>query len=746
MVVVVPPPAELSAETLSLFATTDPFLSNSPVFVFYGSSVSSAGISSSARIQAHVFAAPGLRSYSRLTVSPNSPLYTAVNGLPREDQGDEISRGLAFTIYKYFSDVPEEIKGIWAEQLFSTRKPHSAFNLFSDTHAALLASRMTKIDNVQDVANGVRLSLAKQSVSWVDVDLMLPPGSIQKPEPAETDIQDDPDDALATVKYGKYASFVTVFGEPAFIPTSRLRRAPSRPTAINRSISFSRKQKEVLRREMCEFVDTEESYVGKIYDLVHSVAADFRQKAEQKAPSSISPTSKALAGLFPPSLDKILELNTGFMESVRSVLEETENSAIADIDGSEDDPAKAFNPSDLKHSDVTGAMAFAKCLVEWFPKFADCYGDYMQVHADVSQLLKVFMKDTGSSFSKRVLATGEQRLTSMLIEPVQRLPRYNLYIDNIVKQLPMRHPAVRPLLRARDIVSEICSRDNDPNKNQSKIVNRLQELISSWPKDFRPSGRLITAVDVIELAPPYHLVNSRQGSGILLLFSDYVVLLVKNSISAMTARGLLAEIEKPETNTLTRGDRPCTPQNLEFLQNLELPYARFTELEGGSTIQLLCPKTPATAADNSITTPLVARAFYLAGGYENKASRWIEEVVKARVEGRYPESQRDGDKWEVRNVHHHTESVNFFTAISESPQTQGKDRGVSARVCISVESTKREVTEADKENADVFALVVPADDDIYRVEVHNPRGDVSRNHVKILEIMPLLSKKGTRES
>ena len=742
MVVVVPPPAELSAETLSLFTTTDPFLSNSPIFVFYGLSIATTGISSSARVQAHVFAAPGLRSYLRLTISPSSPLYAAVSALPREEQGDEISRALAFSIYKYFLDLPEDLKAAWAKQLFSTRKPPSAFNLFSDTHAALLASRMTKVENVQDAANDVRLSLAKQSVPWMDVDLVLPTGSMQKPEKMDADVQDECGDTLATARFGKYAPLVKIFGEPAFIPTSRLRRAPSRPTAINRTTSFSKKQKEALRREMCEFVDTEESYVSKIYDLVHSVAADFRQKAEKRAPSSTSPTSQALASLFPPSLDEMLKLNTGFMESIRAVLEETENTAIADIDASEDNPSEPFNPSEIKHSDITGAMAFARCLVEWFPKFANPYADYMQVHADVSQLLKLFMKDTGSSFSKRVQETGEQRLTSMLIEPVQRLPRYNLYIDNIVKQLPVRHPTIKLLLRARDIISEICSRD-DPTKNQSKVLSRLQRLVPSWPDDFRPDGRLITAMDVIELAPPYHLINSRQGSGILLLFSDHIVMLVKNSVSAMTARGLLAEIDKPETITSTHGDRPCTPQNLDFLQQLDLQHAHFTELEGGSTVQLLCPKNPVANSDNSNAKNLFARAFYLTGGYENKASRWIEEVVRARVEGRYPEREREDHKWEVRNVQESDGNIWLFTAVSENQQNHPTGRKSPARIRILVESARREITEAEKEGSDVLAVIVPCDDEVYRVEVHSRYDGVSRNHVKVDGILALICKKGT---
>ncbi|KAI9713542.1 MAG: hypothetical protein M1820_000924 [Bogoriella megaspora] len=743
MVVVVSPPADLPAEALSLFTTTDPFLSNTPIFIFYGPAATTTSTSSSSRIQAHVFAAPGLHSYSRLTVSPGSPLYAAVNGLPREEQGDEICRGLAFSIYKYFLDIPGEVKATWAEHLFSTRKPPSAFDLFGDTHAALLASRMHKVENAREVANDIRLSLARQSVPWIDVDLTLPSGAMQKPDEGDKPGVEDADEDCTATRYGSFAELVRVFGEPTFIPTSKLRRAPSRPTAINRTMSFSRKQKENLRREMCELVDTEESYVGKLNELVHDVAANFRLKAKNKASTSSSPNAESLKRLFPPSLDDILQTNSDFLRAIGSILEETENGAIADIDASSDDTPKPFIPSDSKQGDVTGVAAFAKCLLEWIPKFADCYRAYMQAHVDFSQILRTFTKDTGSSFSKRVQETGEQRLTSMLIEPIQRLPRYNLYIDNIVKQLPVRHPSVKHLLKARDIITEICSGD-DASNVQSRTIGRLQVLVPSWPEDFCPTGRFIAAIDVIELSPPYHLVNSREGSGIILLFADKLVLLSKTSVSAMTARGLLAEIEKPGTNTLTRSGRPRTPQNLDFLQQMDLSHATLTELEGGSTVQLLYPRIPLNVDDKTSLNRMASRAFFLTGNYENKAIRFIEEFVKARVEGYYPETERESYKWEARSTQEKTDNINFFTAITEQPSlVNAVPRRDCSRVKIRVDSVKKDILDVDKKNVDVFVYIVPAGDGIYRVEIHSIDEAPARSHVKATDLLPLLQKKVT---
>ena len=115
MVVITPEPAALSAQDLSLFYTTDDLLSNSPVLVFYGPTATSTHATHS-RIQAHVFTPAGLQNFARLIISPTAPFYNAVACLPREEQGDEICRGLAFSLYKYFAELPTDVKHAWERQ------------------------------------------------------------------------------------------------------------------------------------------------------------------------------------------------------------------------------------------------------------------------------------------------------------------------------------------------------------------------------------------------------------------------------------------------------------------------------------------------------------------------------------------------------------------------------------------------------------------------------------------------------
>ncbi|KAF2121430.1 hypothetical protein BDV96DRAFT_594630 [Lophiotrema nucula] len=739
MVVINPEPAALSAADLSLFYTTDELLSNSPVLIFYGPTATSTQATHS-RIQAHVFTPAGLQNFARLIISPTATFYSAVTCLPREEQGDEICRGLAFSLYKYFAELPLEIKQVWEKQYSSLGRLPSAPQLFSESHAAMLAARMVKVQNVEDVITDVRHALGEQTLSWLDLDVVLPHGSTQKLDSARESAQfDESEDDILQQRYGAYAPVVKLFGEAAFIPTSKLRRAPSKPTGLNRSQSFSRKQKENLRREMCELLDTEENYVSKVYDLVHSVAVDFREKAKHKHFSSTSPSEQALKGLFPPSLDKILEVNSSFLEAIRAILEETENEAIQDIENANDDIFVAPLRGQKEPEDVTGAAALAKSLVEWFPQFGDSYTDYISAHADFSQFLKVFMKDSGSSFSKRVQDTGEQRLMSMLIEPVQRLPRYNLYIDNIVKQLPVRHPALKSFLKARDIISEICSRDA-PTAQQIKVFDRLRKMIFSWPPSFNPQGRLISAIDFIELSPPYHgeLHGPGTTSGIFLLFPESLIMLHKPNGCTMTARSVMADLDNPKFAESSLGSA-----ELIFHQQLSLSDVLLTEHSEGSILQLLSP-TPTSSQPGRPRSRdkqnLGIRMFYLQGAYEGKVQKCVEEVTKAKVEGRYPESERESYKWEVRSV---SGELSFYSAVSEDTVEQPiEGRKEPAKVQVVVDPAKSfKPMEAGKDGVELFVSISIPEEGYFVLETTGVNNYSTRDKLTNVEFLPVLTKR-----
>lgn len=665
----------LSQDQVSLYCAYDHQLGNLPVLVFHGSSTTSNSTLNSSRIQVHIFTAAGFQSYPRITVSPNSPFYESVGYLPREKQGDEICRGISFGLTKYFRELPEVIKsGLILQSASSRKRPNSAPKLFDDQHAADLASSMAKVDNIAEVIQDIEAALQPQNINHVDVDLVLPPGTVS---PFEEDFEDHMDDGELpdpTLKqYGEFAPLVKLFGDVTFLPTSKLRRAPSRPTSVNRSKSFLKDQKMSLRREMGELVDTEERYVIKMHELVNHIADDFRVKAKNRAFGSFSPSEQDLEKLFPRCLDRILQVNSAFLTDIRKVMDSSEEDAMRDLETPIISSTGSRYGGTGRLKDPTGALAFSKVLLEWFPQFMDCYQEYIRASQEFPQIITMFLRQQ-SSFSQRVQQTGEQRLRSAVIEPVQRLPRYSLFIDNIVNFLPITHPALQPMLKARDIITSICSMD-PPAAEKSQIVNRLRNLVECWPSSLHPQGRLITAVDFVELAAPYHVVSSLSSGnsreGILLLFADSVVLLKKTRDCNLSARGLVAEVDKPSAAVMMASVTAAAGGQKHVYDFMfsgwhVLGDTRFTMSDDGRSLWITSlheMRDAGTGRERHQSATL--RSLVLQGAYEGKALKLTEEVIKARVEGRFSESERENDKWSFRSINLAAIGINFHTAIFE---------------------------------------------------------------------------------
>ncbi|KAL7629001.1 hypothetical protein AAE478_000519 [Parahypoxylon ruwenzoriense] len=680
----------LSPDHLTLYQATDPLLGHLPLLILHGPSTTANYTFNSSRVQVHVYTPAGFQSFPRLTISPNSPFYNVVNYLPREFQGDEVYRALAFGLFKYFYELPEHVKTHIRNQYPTTkgRRPGSSPSLFSEEHAADIAKSMVRADNTLEVIHRLQIALQTQHINNIDVDLVLPPGAIIPLQPADfEDVPEDEDDILDPTlrQYGMYSPLVKLFGEPVFLPTSRLRRAPSKPSALNRTKSFSKDQKAELRRKMTELVDTEERYVLKLNELVNHLAPEYRRGAKERQPGSFSPSEEDVEKLFPRSADRILEINSAFMEAIRQVMEDTENDALKDMEsGSVSSRVGASGGLVGKTRDASGALAMAKVMLEWFPKFTDCYQDYIRASQNFPQLITSFISQQ-SSFSQRLALTGEQHLRSTVIEPVQRLPRYSLVIDQIVSCLPITHPALQLMLRARDIIANICSMD-DPLTDKPHVNTRLRHMVESWPSDLEPLGRLIVAADFLEVPAPYQIGTVADGfsgdqAGVLLLFSDCIVIVKKVYGGNTTARDLLREIDKPSPAgllvSMTNAAGGPGSYELAFAGWHALPDVRFTESSDGRMVWMtsLNEMKGAHAGEFVTSTASTSRCFVLRESYEGRAAKWGEDVVKARVEGRFAEKEREDPCWSLRSVRMPDTGLGLFAAVFQ----EGLDQLVEGR-------------------------------------------------------------------
>ncbi|KAF7186480.1 Phosphatidylinositol 3,4,5-trisphosphate-dependent Rac exchanger 1 protein [Pseudocercospora fuligena] len=723
MATVIAPPPALSGD-LSLFHTTDPLLGNNPVLVFYGPAATIGATSS--RIQVHVFTPAGLGSYARLSVSPNSPFYSAVSNLPREEQGDEVCRGLAFGLKKYFTELGEGVKKTWTAQV----KAPSPGALFGDDHIAILATRMTKIENVDDVIGDILDAFCEQRLSWVDVDVVLPPGSI-KERPSSSDGAEDLSDLdILKRQFGRYAELVQTFGEITFLPTSRLKRAPSKANAIGRTASFLRSQKENVRKQLGELVGTEQNYVNRmkeLQDLSNKIGADLKDRHQQQ-----------LALVFSPSIGKIVELNSAFSEEISKVVESTDSPAQEDIESSQDDLS---TQQGTPPPDSQGLDQVAQCLCEWLPHFAEAYQEYMSSHAQASQTLRTLLR-AQDSLAQELQEIGEQKLTSLLIEPIQRLPRYNLYIDSIAKQLPVKHPALKPLLKARDIVTGICAENE--GTEAAAMVERLRTRTMGWPLDIDVSGRLVAAVDYLDLMPPYAFEGCDGARGMLFLFTDGVIMVEKSPTSKASARTLLTEMESGSLPSRSVESLSDTIGDLHFVRRLQLDALQCTESHDGSALQFLTFFQLAAGALGA-QEPILdsCQLLKLEGAYDGRVSRFVEEVAKARVESRFSEAERESSTWEFRATDPATDSLNLLSAIFDDSNPQyTSSRGPCAPIRIVVDA-ERHQTHVKPGHTDVRTVINLAShrDGDWRLTIDSVDGNLGREHVDTPDLVPALRRK-----
>ncbi|PKS09279.1 hypothetical protein jhhlp_003893 [Lomentospora prolificans] len=743
----------LSAQHVTLYHASDPLLGHLPVLIFHGPSTTANYTLNSSRVQVHVYSPAGFQSYPRITISPNSPFYGVVNHLPREFQGDEIYRGLAFGLFKYFTELPELVKNHLKNQYPTTRarRPGSAPALFCEQHAADLASSMVKSEITTEVVIQLHNALQTQHVSNVDIDFVLPPGAIVPLQPEDyEEVPEDDDDILDPTlrQYGGYTPLIRLFGEPIFLPTARLRRAPSKPTSLNRSKSFTKDQKVELRMKLGELLDTEERYVMKLNELVRHIADDFRQSAKQKIQGSLSPSEEELERLFPTSADKILQMNSAFHLELRKIMEDSEEDATKDMET----PTVALTGSKLGGSarvkDPSGALSVARLFLEWFPKFTDCYQDYIKASQHFPNLLNGFLSKQ-SSFRQRVNQAGEQTIRSILIEPVQRLPRYSLLIDQIVSSLPITHPALQPMLKARDIITNICSMD-DPLPDKPQLTTRLRNMVESWPLDLEPQGRLSLAIDFLEVLAPYQGIKpgDADGAGMFLLFSDCIVILKKKAMG-LTGRDLLRELDKPSAAglmmSMTNAAGGPASYELAFAGWHNLADVRFTESAHGQMIWMTSTQEMKGAHASSYvkSTAVTSRCFLLQEAYENKAAKWTEDVVKARIEGRFSETEREDPCWTLRSVRMPDNNLGLFAAVFQEGIDQlieGRKEPAPIRVVVDHE---RGTKGAPVGHYGVEIVINVKTNDMQQISMHTVglNGKAFTDDVAVEDFLPTLSRR-----
>lgn len=156
-------------------------------------------------------------------------------------------------------------------------------------------------------------------------------------------------------------------------------------------------------------------------------------------------------------------------------------------------------------------------------KFYSTYAnDFKQATATVEdQLLK---NKPFKTFMERQESRPEvcKKLNALLITPVQRIPRYKLLLDDIIKNTPRYHPDKENLMEARTQIDAIAWYINDQIKDyeQNKIMIDIQKsLTGGLPKIIKPDRKLVKQGNLMK-------VNKSGGHAqprYVILFSDMLM-------------------------------------------------------------------------------------------------------------------------------------------------------------------------------------------------------------------------------
>ena len=298
----------------------------------------------------------------------------------------------------------------------------------------------------------------------------------------------------------------------------------------------------------------------------------------------------------------------------------------------------------------------------------------------------------GSTYASELqLKFSEQQLRSALSEPVQRLPRYTLFLDNILILLPSSHTARSHMVKARELLAEICALDINERDGKLRKVKLLRNLVEKWPSDLKVQGRFVTAVDIEELRPPYDGLYGTQPS-IFVLFAGTLVLLRRIREASTSARGLIAEIER-STIMEDLATKPEAGKQLLFVRSYDLDGLRTSESPDDDLLYISETASRDVLPHDILT--LKTKVFSLQAPYYAKASKFTEELLKAKIEARFPIDIRESERWSLRSVETSNDKLGILAAITEvycyqSLQDQHSLGKVRLQLIDSVEHTSRE--------------------------------------------------------
>ncbi|KAI6130388.1 hypothetical protein EDD16DRAFT_1084414 [Pisolithus croceorrhizus] len=284
-----------------------------------------------------------------------------------------------------------------------------------------------------------------------------------------------------------------------------------------------------------ELVNTERSYVKRLRILKHDYADPLRQFSRSKSTAILPPyEAKTLFG----NVDNLLPVNEAFLADLEKMMEP-------------DGPRTVGGVGDvaLKHfKDLRG------------------FEHYKQYYAKREEAQTIFereMMKKSSGFAAYVdrikYSNADARnrvgLRELLMDPVQRIPRYTLLFRTMVKLMGLEDPQRALIIEAGEIASKIALAETDEQTQRAAVMYSLSATIDGFPAGLiSNSRRFIDCIDVDDVIIDAPMGASTSASSFsatvlhctLFLFDDKLMIAKRpgNGEKSGTALAGLDEVQK----------------------------------------------------------------------------------------------------------------------------------------------------------------------------------------------------------
>lgn len=298
-----------------------------------------------------------------------------------------------------------------------------------------------------------------------------------------------------------------------------------------------------------ELVNTERSYVKRLRTLKNDYADPLRQFSKSKSTAILPPyEAKTLFG----NIDNLLPVNEAFLMDLEKMVAPSGSRNIGDVALRHFKDLRGFEH--YKHYYVKREEAqsiFEREMMKKSSGFA--------AYIDVNDTPICDCSSTNMALQRIKYSSADTRnrvgLRELLMDPVQRIPRYTLLFRTMVKLMGPDDAQRARLIEADEIASKIALAETDDHTRRAAVLYCLSATIDGFPAGLiSNSRRFIDCIDVEDTivdGPPGASSSSSSISATslhctLFLFDDKLMIVKRPGNGEKSGRLLsgLDEVEK----------------------------------------------------------------------------------------------------------------------------------------------------------------------------------------------------------